>query len=233
MVPVYNESTRISKTVKILSSYLKKHFVSYEMIFINDSSKDNSLKLLSVYKSKNISIISNISNMGKGFSVKRGMLKAKYPLILFSDFDLATPISELPKLISQIEKGFDVAIASRSLKNSNVKLEQPFYRVVLGKTFSVLVSLIAISGFKDTQCGFKLFTKKAAKTIFKLQTFERFSFDVEILFIAKKYNLKIKEVPVTWIDGGDSKVSPIKDSFLMFKDLIKIRLNDLRGLYRI
>jgi len=233
VVPVYNESTRISKTVKILSSYLKKHFVSYEMIFINDSSKDNSLKLLSVYKSKNISIISNISNMGKGFSVKRGMLKAKYPLILFSDFDLATPISELPKLISQIEKGFDVAIASRSLKNSNVKLEQPFYRVVLGKTFSVLVSLIAISGFKDTQCGFKLFTKKAAKTIFKLQTFERFSFDVEILFIAKKYNLKIKEVPVTWIDGGDSKVSPIKDSFLMFKDLIKIRLNDLRGLYRI
>jgi dolichyl-phosphate beta-glucosyltransferase len=231
VIPAYNEEKRVLNTLKTIDYYLKKNFKRYEMILVDDGSKDQTLKKALEYKSKNLKVISNHKNRGKGFTVKNGMLRTKYELALFSDSDLATPISEVEKLILNLKKGYDIAIASRSLKESDVKQKQPFHRWLMGKTFALIVSILAVKGFKDTQCGFKLFTRKAVRKIFPLQTFERFSFDVELLYIAKKHGFRIKEVPVTWIDGGDSKVNAIKDSLKMLRDLFIIRLNAIKKKY--
>lgn len=130
------------------------------------------------------------------------------------------------------KESYDIVIASRNLKNSIIKIRQPWYRVLAGKIFPLFVRMIAIRGIKDTQCGFKLFKKKSLRKILPLQTFDRWCFDVELLFIAKKYEFKIKEVPVIWINRKDSKMSLIKDSIGMLFDLFKIRYNNLIGKYK-
>lgn len=239
VIPAYNEEKRIGPTLQKIIKYLKSHFNKYEIIVLNDCSTDLTNKIVSKYMNKkqnknnqnNVRIIQSEKNEGKGNSIKKGILAAKYPLVLFSDADLATPIEELDKLIKFIDK-YDVVIASRNMKDSDVRTKQPFYRVLLGKTFPKLVSLIVLRGFKDTQCGFKLFKTSKAKKIVSLQTLNRFAFDVEILFIAKKLGYKIKEVPVVWIDKKDSKVHPVKDSLKMFADLLRIKYNALSGKYK-
>ena len=230
VIPAYNEEKRIGRSIKQIVKYLDKKKYSYEVIVVDDGSIDKTIDVVKKAGNKYVKIIKNKKNMGKGFSVKTGILNAKYPLVLFSDSDLATPIEELDKFMEYI-KSYDIVIASRNLKESNIKVKQPVYRQLMGKTFPLLVNLIALGGFRDTQCGFKLFKTDAAKKIVSLQTFNRFSFDVEILFIAKKLGYKIKEAPVVWIDKEGSKVNPIKDSIKMLIDLFKIRLNNLLGKY--
>ena len=232
IIPAYNEEKRIEPTLKKVINYLDNNFDKYEIIVVDDGSTDNTYKIVSRYKKNNVKILRNEINKGKGYSVKRGILNVKYSLVLFSDSDLATPIEELEKFINYI-KTYDIIIASRNLKESDIKIKQPMYRQLMGKTFPLLVNLIALRGFKDTQCGFKLFKTDVAKKIVSLQTFERFSFDVEILFIAKKLRYKIKEAPVIWIDKEGSKVNPIKDSIKMLIDLFKIRYNNLLDKYRV
>jgi len=231
VIPAYNEAKRIEPTLKKIMAFLGSRFNKYEIIVVDDCSKDNTSKVVARFKNKNLRVLRNKKNKGKGFSVKRGILNSKYSLVLFSDSDLATPIEELDKFMKLIKK-YDIVIASRNLKESDIRIKQPFFRQFMGKTFPLLVNLITGVGFKDTQCGFKLFKTKIAKKIVKQQTFERFSFDVEILFIARKMGCKIKEAPVVWIDQEGSTVSPIKDSFKMLIDLFKIRFNDLRGKYK-
>lgn len=231
VIPAYNEAKRIGPTLKKVMAFLDSRFNKYEIIVVDDCSKDNTSRVVSKYKNNNLRVLRNKKNRGKGFSVKRGILNAKYSFVLFSDSDLATPIKELDKFMKLIKK-YDIVIASRNLKESDIRVKQPFYRQFMGKTFPLLVNLITGVGFKDTQCGFKLFKTRIAKKIVKQQTFERFSFDVEILFIARKMGFKIKEAPVVWIDKEGSTVSPIKDSFKMLIDLFKIRFNDLRGKYK-
>lgn len=230
VIPAYNEEKRIEPTLKKVTDYLKSNFKNYEIIVVDDASSDNTVGVAEKYKDRKVKIIKNRKNMGKGFSVRRGILNAKFPLVLFTDSDLATPIAELKKLIAFITD-YDVVIASRNMKESDVKTKQSALRVVLGKTFPLLVKIIALRGLEDTQCGFKLFRTSAAKKIFAKQRLYRFSFDVEILFIAKKRGYKIKEVPVVWIDKKGSKVNIVKDSSRMLFDLFKIRINSLMGKY--
>ncbi len=232
IIPAYNEENRIEPTVKRVIYYLEHNFDKYEIIVVDDCSTDNTHNIVSKYKKNNVKILRNKKNKGKGYSVKRGILDANYSLVLFSDSDLATPIDELGKFMNYIRE-YDIVIASRNLKDSDLKLKQPLYRQLMGKIFPLLVNLIALRGFKDTQCGFKLFKTNIAKKVVSLQTFDGFSFDVEILFIAKKLGYKIKEAPVVWIDKKGSKVSPIKDSIKMLVDLFKIRYNDLIGKYKV
>lgn len=228
--PAYNEAKRIESTIVKVNSFLKKHFKEYEIIVVDDCSSDNTSTIVSRFD--HVRVLCNKKNMGKGYSVKKGIMNAKYSLVLFSDSDLATPIEELEKFLKYIDDGYDIVIASRNLKGSDIKVKQPFYRQLMGKTFPFFVNLIAVGGFKDTQCGFKLFKTPAAKRIFSLQKLNGFSFDVEILFIAKKLGYKIKEAPVVWIDKAGSKVSPLKHSIKMFLDLFRIRLNSVFGRYR-
>ena len=220
VIPTYNEEKTIEKTIKEVMKYCNKNFDDYEIIVVDDS-KDSSDKILSKYKK--VVFLRNKKRMGKGYSIKRGILKATFPTVVFMDSDLSTPLKEIKKLL-KFSENFDVVIGSRRMKDSNVEIKQTIKRRFAGFCFSLLVKILVVRGFKDTQCGFKLFKTDVAKKIVKLQKINGFTFDVELLFIAKKLGYKIKEVPVIWYNNNDSKVNFIDDSIKMFIDLIKIRL---------
>jgi dolichyl-phosphate beta-glucosyltransferase len=230
VIPAYNEEKRIGKTLRRVISYLNKRKDDYEIIVVDDCSKDRTVEVVKFLKNKRLRVLKNRCNLGKGGSVKHGMLSAKKKYVLFSDADLSTPIEEIEKF-EKLKDKYDILIGSRALKESDIKIKQPFYRILMGKTFNLIVNILVVWGVKDTQCGFKWFRKDVVKKIFPKQTFNGFSFDVELLFIAKKYGYSIKEIPVTWLNSPDSKVSAVKDSIKMFLDLVKIRINDLRGKY--
>ncbi|MFH1590249.1 MAG: dolichyl-phosphate beta-glucosyltransferase [archaeon] len=230
VMPAYNEDKRIKKSLIDIIKHLNEKKIVYELIVVDDGSSDKTVEIVNGFQG-NIRILKNKTNSGKGFSVRKGIENAKYDLVLFTDADLATPIEELDKMLKEMELGADIVIASRNLPKSNIVVKQPFYRQIMGKTFPFLVRLLLIPNIRDTQCGFKLFRTNIAKQIVKKQTIHGFSFDVEILFIARKLGFKIKEVPVKWIDKKGSKVNPLTDAFKMFMDLIRIRHNFIMKKY--
>ena len=224
VIPAYNEENRIGKTIRRIRDYIKE---DYELIVVNDCSTDNTLKIL---KNLKVNVLNNKSRRGKGFSVRRGFLHCKGDYALISDADLSTPISEIEKLKKYLPE-YDIAIASRKKKDSKITEKQPIWRIFAGNIFPILVRLLLIGDIKDTQCGFKLFNVSKCKEIFEKQTLDGFCYDVEILFNAKKHNLRIKEIGVHWNNDSETKLNLVKDSVRMFVDLIKIRVNNLRGLY--
>ena len=236
VIPAYNEEERLPMTLKRVYDYLSKRPSSFELIVVDDGSTDRTAVVAERFfrsrKSGTCTVLKNSRNLGKGFSVKAGVLQAKGKYILFSDADLSTPIDELDKLLQPLREGCcDIAIASRSRKESDIRVRQPWYRTLMGKIFNVFVQVLAVRGIKDTQCGFKCFTRAAAMRIFPQQQLTRFGFDVEILYIARKAEYAILEVPVTWINSPQSRVHVITDSARMFSDLWRIRWNDFRGHY--
>ncbi len=231
IIPAYNEEKRIKKTLQRIISYLNKKKYDYEIIVVDDGSKDNTVKIAESFASKRLRVLRNKGNLGKGGSVKNGMLAARKKYLLFSDADLSTPIEELEKF-DRLKNKYDILIGSRALKDSDIKIKQPIHRILMGKVFNLFVNIIVVSGLKDTQCGFKFFRRDAARKIFRKQIFKGFGFDVEVLFIARKYKYRIKEIPVIWLNSPETKVSAVKDSFKMFADLIRIRINDLMGKYK-
>jgi dolichyl-phosphate beta-glucosyltransferase len=231
VIPAYNEEKRIGSTLKKIIEFFNAKKSNYEIIVVDDGSKDNTVNIIKDIFRNEIKIIANKKNKGKGYSVRSGFLSANGKYLLFSDADLSTPIEEADKLSKALRGDFQVIIGSRALKDSDVLVHQPIYRELMGKIFNVFVKLICLGGIKDTQCGFKLFTARAGKEICKLQRLDRFSFDVEMLFIAKKKGYKISEVPIRWSNDPETKVGAIKDSINMFKDLLIIRWNNFRGFY--
>jgi dolichyl-phosphate beta-glucosyltransferase len=231
VIPCYNEEKRIIPTLKEINNYCSKHFKKYELIIVDDGSKDNTIFVIKELKLKNIKIILSKTNNGKGFVVKKGMLLAKYKYVLFSDADLATPIEELEKLDKYVDR-YDVVIASRKKKGANLKIKQPFKRRLMGNVFSWIISLFIVSGYKDTQCGFKLFKQTAAKQIFSKVTLNGWLFDVEVLFLAKKLRFNVKELGVVWIDKEGSKVNFLRDLNKVISEFFKIRMNQIKGKYR-
>ena len=164
----------------------------------------------------------NIKNVGKGYSIARGMMRASGDIVLFTDADLSTPISEFEKLIRGFEEGYDVVIGSRSLKSSLVE-RKPWYRGLMSRMFNLVVKLVSIRGIHDTQCGFKAYRREVAHRVAMLQRIYGFAFDVEHLYIAKKSGYKIKEVGVEWEHKDGSTLSPLNSSLSMFRDLLLIR----------
>ena len=199
---------------------------------MDDASKDRTKSIVSLLHIKNLKVLKNNRNRGKGYSVKRGILEAKYSLVLFTDSDLPVATKYVKVFIEYINEGFDIVIASKYMKDASPDKKQSMYRKLTGKVFSLIVKLL-VRGFNDTQCGFKLFKTNFAKQIANFQTCDGFAFDAEILYIAKKMGLKIKEVPVIWQNKAGSSVG-IKDALQMFFDVLKIRfLNSFFGKYKI
>ncbi|MBI4015699.1 MAG: glycosyltransferase family 2 protein [Candidatus Aenigmarchaeota archaeon] len=229
VIPTYREETRIRACLESVLAFCKKNFEKFEVIVVNDYSGDHTPEIVKEF-GKGVRIINNEKRMGKGFAVHTGILEAKYQFVLFMDADLATSIEELGKFL-QYTKEYDVVIASRNLPESDIVVKQPLHRQFAGKSFPLIVRLLLLPGIRDTQCGFKLFKTELAKDIVRKQSIFGFAFDTELLFIAKKKEMKIKEVPVRWVDKGESKLSVIRDVPKMFLDILKIRLNSLAGKY--
>lgn len=234
IIPAYNEEKRLPDTLKSIAEYLKTIDKEIEVIVVDDGSSDNTTQVAEEMKSaiKNLKVINYIENRGKGYAVKTGMLAAKGDYTLFMDADNATPIEEVEKLWP-FASGFDVVIGSRHLKTSNVVIKQPWYRILISRLGNFVIQALLLKGVKDTQCGFKLFNKKAAKEIYSRQKIDRWGFDMEILAIAQKtLGYKIKEVPVSWYNSPDSRLRPIRDGFRTLRELFKIKYNLITGKYK-
>ncbi len=230
VIPAFNEEKRIEASLIKIYNYLRKHNHDFEIIVIDDGSNDNTINLLKDYSKKitNLLILKNKSNKGKGYSIKKGILKSKGEIVIFTDADLSTPIEEMDKLTNWLNNGYQIAIGSRALPGSEIKRYSTWYRQLMGKIFNKIIRLILNLDYHDTQCGFKCFQRDAAQKIFKSLKISRFSFDVEILFIAKQLGLKVKEVPVCWYNSPESKVQLLKDSSMMFWDVLRIRFSKIK-----
>ena len=232
IIPAYNEKSRFQNTLPQLKTFLEKLDFSWEVLIVDDGSTDDTKDFARKYFNESpCRILANQTNRGKGYSVKRGVLAAEGELILISDADFSTPLNDYYKLKAALDKGFDLAIGSRSLPDSNVTVHQDWYRENMGRSFNLFVRTIVMDSFIDTQCGFKLFPARIGKVLFKKLTIDRFCFDVEFLYLARKANFKIVEIPVEWHNVLESRVRIFSDSLNMLIDLFRIRFNDWLGKY--
>lgn len=236
IIPAYNEEKLIADTLSQVTAFLEAKPFSYEVIVVDDGSRDRTVEIAKEWgvekKGFPVIVLENVRNRGKGFSVRKGFQSAVGEYACFSDADLSTPIEDSDKLLKWNNEGFDVAIGSRALKESEIDLHQPWWREIMGKTFNKFVQIMAIRGIKDTQCGFKCFSRDAYSEVFKRQSIDGFGFDVEALFIARKHGFKIKEVPVKWVNRFESRVNPILHPIQMLFELVLIRFRDLMGVYK-
>lgn len=234
IIPAYNEEKRISKTILDIDKYLSKQKYGYEIIVVDDGSKDRTVFVVEKFQDviKNLRVISNHQNHGKGYVVRQGLLEAKGDFRVFTDADNSTAIDHVEKMWPLVNENYEVIIGSRDVKGAVIAVPQPWYRrVLLGDSFNLLVQAICgLWGIWDTQCGFKGLTKKAAEEILAECKIDRWAFDPEILVVAKKKGYKIKEVPVTWINDAESKVK-LSATIKMLLDLFKIRWNMIQGKY--
>ena len=229
IIPAYNEEKRIGRSLAHIKDYLQNKCANFEIIVVDDGSKDQTAETA---RSFGCRVLTNSSNRGKGYSVKRGMLAAQKDIVLFSDADLSTPIEELGKFLPALEN-HDFLIASRNIKEALRVEDQGWLRKIMGKIFNLIVRFVAGCDVADSQCGFKVFKRSVAKALFSRQTFDGFAFDVEILHIASQLGFSFREIPVCWQNDRQSKVKPFRDSIRMFRDVVRIRMNSLKGLYNI
>ncbi len=226
VIPAFNEEKRIGGTVRRFLSYLQQNFRQYELIVVDDGSVDKTQDVLKAITQERaeVRIFRNQTNSGKGHAVKQGVLQAEGVLVFFADADLSTPPEEIKHFADLFKtSSASVLIGSRNVAGADIKTTQPLYRRVLGRIFNACVRQITGLSFKDTQCGFKGFRREAAHEIFKRTTENRFSFDVEVLLIAKKMGYEIKEIPIVWSNDSESKINPVRDGLKMLLDLFMIK----------
>jgi dolichyl-phosphate beta-glucosyltransferase len=233
IIPAYNESERLATSLPKVFAYIRERRLQAEVIVVNDGSSDDTAAIARSFASQHadIRVLENPGNRGKGYSVRNGMLHANGNVLLFTDADLSSPIYEATKLFAAIDHGADVAIGSRWLQAGLQTERQPWYRQLYGRLFNLALRIVLGLKYRDTQCGFKAFTRAAAQTVFSRQRVERWGFDPELLFLANKFNLRTVEVPVEWAHDHRSKINPLRDGLKMGVDMLAVRWNDLRGLY--
>ncbi len=232
VIPAYNERERIVATIGAIASHVSDLGFPWEMLIADDGSKDDTVKIVEELGLVNLTVLKTPQNGGKGSAVQRGMLASRGKYVLFDDADNSTPIEEVSKLLDKLEKeGFDVAVGSRAAEGAEEGKKSIFRKILSGGLRWIVKNIFRI-GVKDTQCGFKMYTREAAQKLHTKQTIMGFSFDLEILYLASKYGYKIAEVPVSWIDAPGSKVDTRKEVQRFLRDLMKIKMNDLKGAYR-
>lgn len=242
VIPAYNEERRLPQTLIRVYDYLASQNYPSEILVVDDGSTDSTTRVVETFARQHPSVrlIKN-DHRGKGYTVRTGMLAAHGHIVLFSDADLSTPIEDLEKLLPWFERGYDIVIGSREGVGAQ-RIKEPFYRHLMGRVFNFVVQFLTVRGIEDTQCGFKAFRDEVAQDIFsrmllygdnakRVRGGMVTAFDVEALFIGYKSGYRIKEVPVQWRYGTETKVNPLKDSYRNFRDVVLVRWNDLRGLY--
>lgn len=234
IIPAYNEEKRLPNTLKEVDKYLSQQSYSYEILVVNDGSKDKTADVVRnlISQIRNLKLIDNQENHGKGWVVRQGMLEARGEYRLFTDADNSTSINQVEKMLPEFKKGFEIVIGSRDIKGAVIAVPQPFYRILLGNIFNLIVQVISgLWGIWDTQCGFKGFSEKSAKDIFSKAKIDRWAFDVEILVIAQKLGYKKKEIPVVWINDPESRVK-LRGMIKMLFEVIQVRWNSIFGKYK-
>jgi dolichyl-phosphate beta-glucosyltransferase len=234
IIPAYREATRIFKGLQRVTEYLKGQDYSWECVVVDDGSPDETVSIVQAYIRENPGFRIRLlrePHRGKGAAVRAGVLDACGEFILFSDADLSTPIEEVEKFLPLLVAGHDVVIGSREAEGAR-RYNEPHHRHIVGRTFNLVVRTLAVGDYQDTQCGFKAYRRAAAKKLFCSQRLKRFSFDVEILFLARRAGLRVAVVPVRWYYAEFSNMHVLRDGLLMFVDVVTIRLNEFRGLYR-
>jgi dolichyl-phosphate beta-glucosyltransferase len=230
VIPAYNESSRLPRTLEAVQRYLRARGEPHEILVVDDGSGDETAERAREAGGEAVAVVSNDRNRGKGYSVRRGMLLARGARRLMTDADLSTPIQELERLIAALEAGSDIAIASRAVAGAHLEIRQPWFRENMGRLFNLVVRALAVRGIHDTQCGFKLFTADAAEATFRAARLDGFSFDVEVLYIARLRGLRIAEVPVTWRNDAATRVG-LWRGFEAFVDVARICLAGAAGRY--
>ena len=233
VIPAYNESARLGASLEKVLAYVHGQGWDAEVIVVNDGSRDNTADIVRAFAAKDpaLRLVENPGNHGKGYSVRNGMLNARGRIVLFSDADLSSPIEEAPKLLQALDNGADIAIGSRWLRAETQTQRQPLHRQLFGRIFNLVLRLTLGLQFKDTQCGFKAFKQPAVQAIFPLQKIERWGFDPEILFLAKKLKFRTQEVSVAWGHSGGTRINPLVDGSRMVMEMLRIRWYDLTGKY--
>lgn len=231
VIPAYNEENRLAQTLPKVAEFVEKQDYEAEVLVVDDGSEDRTAEVVTAFSAQHPKIrLISAQHGGKGHAVRAGMLQAQGEYGFLCDADLAMPITELPKFLPPQLNGYKVAIGSREIEGS-IRYEEPFYRHLMGRVYNWLVKVMAVSGFEDTQCGFKCFHRSVIHDLFSHQTIDGFGFDVEVLYLAQKRGYSIVEVPIHWYYQTESKVHPIRDTIRMVQDMITVRQNDLRGLY--
>jgi glycosyltransferase involved in cell wall biosynthesis len=234
IIPAFNESERIAGTLNRIISYSAEQKWPVEIIVVDDGSRDSTVEIVNRYAQQNpaVRLLQNPGNRGKGYSVRHGMLQAQGGVLLFSDADLSSPIEEAHKLFDAIASGADVAIGSRWLRTDLQTRRQPIHRQLFGRIFNLLLRMVLRLKFKDTQCGFKAFNRRAAEVLFPLQQIERWGFDPELLYLARHFGFKVVEIPVAWAHREGTRISPLRDGLHMFMETLRVRWNAIVGKYR-
>lgn len=243
VVPAYNEERRLPQTLETIVAYLNRQSYTSELIVVDDGSSDHTAQVVESFVASHprVKLIRN-DHRGKGFAVRSGMLAAHGHIVLFSDADLSTPIEEIGEMLPWFDHGYGVVIGSREGKGAR-RIQEPFYRHIMGRVFNLIVRLLTVRGIDDTQCGFKAFRDDVARDVFaRMRLYGENAkpitdamvtgFDVEVLFLAQKAGIQIKELPVEWQYGNETKVNPLKDSYRNLRDVVLVRWNDWRGAYK-
>jgi dolichyl-phosphate beta-glucosyltransferase len=231
IIPAHNEESRLPRTLEQIFTFLEKQTVSFEIVIIENGSSDRTLEFAEEYAKgrQNLTVIHE-ERRGKGNAVQRGMLEAHGEYRFICDADLSMPIEELPKFLPPLLGDFDVAIASREAPGA-IRYNEPSYRHLGGRAINFVIQALILPGLNDTQCGFKCFRAEIAEGIFRQQTLTGWSFDIEVLYLARRKKLRIKEIPIHWYFDADSKVSAVRDAVRMIGDIFHIHLNAIRGRY--
>lgn len=243
IIPAYNEERRLARTLESVSEYLSRQPYRFEILVVDDGSQDSTLAIARRFQERQPALrILAEEHRGKGYAVRQGMLAARGQAVLFCDADLAVPMSELERLLPYLQDGYDVVIGSREGLGAR-RLGEPVYRHFMGRIFNWIIQIVTVRGIQDTQCGFKLFRGDVVGPLFRAlrlygvdapaiaRATVTAGFDVEVLYLARKMNLRIREVPVEWRFGTESKVDPMRDSLRALRDIARVRWQDLHGLY--
>lgn len=231
IIPAYNEERRLPATLEKLQAYLSRQSFTYEIWVVDNGSTDRTADLVREYGRRFPAIqLAQTRLRGKGIAVRTGMLRAAGRYRFFCDADLSMPVEEFERFYPPRLADADVAIGSREAKGAR-RFDEPPYRHFTGRIFSLAVKLLILHGYEDTQCGFKCFRDAAAEDLFSRQRFNGWSFDVEVLYLARQRGYRIREVPISWYYQSDSRIRLVGDSLRMFTDLLRIRWNGMRGIY--